>query len=279
MDAMRSILVALHGSDPDSAGQELAVAWAQRYNAEALGLAVVDNTVAAPIAVPIGGGAFKQAEEAGLIAGRRRLARMVQQAFTARCQTANVSFRVDQAEGVPHRIVADELQGHDVAIVDNQSPLEYGAGESPAHVLERLIRIAPRPVVSAPRAYCPGDTILVAFDGSTPSARALFGFIGSGLTSGLKVQVLTVDQDSEDSARSRAQRGIDYLQRHSIEVTFRPVVSDRPVSEVICDEAAQQHCDLLVMGPHGRPALVEFFLGSTTKEVIDNSTVPVFLFH
>lgn len=279
MTTIKSILVALHGSNPDSASHELAVAWAQRTGAEVTGLAVVDETVAEPAAVPIGGGAFKQEEETELLSERQRLAHVVQQAFAGRCRAAKVKFRVDQRAGVPHEIVADELQGHDVAVVDNQPPVEYGAGESPAQVLERLIRVSPRPIVSSPRDYHPGNGVLVAFDGSAPAAKAIFGLLGSGLGAFGRVRILTVDKDSEESARSRAQSGIDYLRRHEIDTGFQPVVSDRPVSELICEEADRQRCELIVMGPHGRSAFAELFLGSVTKKVIDHSGIPVFLYH
>lgn len=279
MNTIKSILVALHGSNPDSAAQELAINWARRYQAEVTGMAIVDQTVAEPAAVPLGGGAFKEEENEELLSQQRQLALRHQETFDGKCRAAKIEFRVDQREGVPHEIVAAELQRHDIAVVDRQMPADYGVGESPAEVLERLIRIAPRPVVSAPQQYHPGEGILIAFDGNRTAAKAIFGLLGSGLAASGRVRILTVDKKSDESAQSRAQTGIDYLRQHEIDVTFQPVVSDRPVAEVICEEAERQRCDLLVIGPHGRSAFVEFFFGSVTKKVIEHSTVPVFLYH
>jgi len=279
MHAIRSVLVALHASKPESPAQELAVRWASRSGAELTGLAVVDETVAEPAAVPIGGGAFKQEERDDLLSRRRRLVRESQDAFAGKCRAAKATFRVEERAGVPHEILAREVQAHDLAIVDREPPEEYGAGESPLEAIERLIKASSRPVVAVPDGHRPGSTALVAFDGSTPAARALFGWVGSGLASLGDAVLLTVDSESEQAARSRAQSGLDYLRRHQIDVAFRPVVSGRSVSEIICEEATRANCELIVMGPHGRSLFVEFFLGSVTKEVLGRAEVPVVLYH
>ncbi len=92
----------------------------------------------------------------------------------------------------------------------------------------------------------------MACDGSPPAAAALFGLLGSGLGSLGGVRLMTVDDDSEDSARRRAQSGLEYLRNRGIDATLQPVATDRPASEVICEEAERQRCDLIAMGPHGR---------------------------
>ncbi len=157
MHTVRSILVALHNVRPESAGQELAIAWAQRCGAGLTGLAVVDETVSEPTSVPIGEGAFRQEEKAELLSERRRLAGESPEAFARKCRAAEVPLTVDRLAGVPHEIVARQVTRYDEAAVDHQEPTDYGAGESPAEVLKRLIQIAPRPIVSAPPQYHPGD--------------------------------------------------------------------------------------------------------------------------
>ena len=45
--------------------------------------------------------------------------------------------------------------------------------------------------------------------------------------------------------------------------------------EAIVAHASEQHCDLLVMGSHGRSGLASLFLGSETNDVLKHTTVPV----
>jgi nucleotide-binding universal stress UspA family protein len=45
--------------------------------------------------------------------------------------------------------------------------------------------------------------------------------------------------------------------------------------EAIVEHAAEQRCDLLVMGSHGRSGLASLFLGSETQDVLKHTTLPV----
>lgn len=49
------------------------------------------------------------------------------------------------------------------------------------------------------------------------------------------------------------------------------------VAETICHLAESLSCDQIVMGTHGRSALVELFVGSITVKVLHLTTVPVLL--
>ena len=50
-----------------------------------------------------------------------------------------------------------------------------------------------------------------------------------------------------------------------------------PVCDVILDQIAAQHCDLVAMGTHGRRGLKRLTLGSDAELVVRRSTVPVLL--
>lgn len=279
MTTLRSILVSLHGTaGSPGPGLELALAWARRSGAELMGLGVIDETVAEPTAVPIGGTAFKQDEEAALISQREQSAREAQAVFAERCRAENIPFRGDVRSGVPHEVVAEEAQRHDLTVIQRHPADRYGAGESPAVLLEHLLKVFPRPVVAAPRSYLPGDGVLVAYDGSVQASRALFGLLGCGLRFLGDVHVVTVDAQSKEAACARAESGLEYLRRHEIATHFTPVVSEGSVSEVLCEEAQRRGCELIVMGARVRSPVVEFFLGSTTKKIVEHSPVPVFLF-
>ena len=53
----------------------------------------------------------------------------------------------------------------------------------------------------------------------------------------------------------------------------------RPPAEVILEQVRRLKAGLLVMGAYGQPALREFFLGSVTRKVLEESPVPLFLYH
>jgi nucleotide-binding universal stress UspA family protein len=279
MHELRSILTVLYNGDSESPAQEVAVDWATRTGASLTGLAIVDETVAQPQAVPVGGGAFKEEQDAALVDQKQQAAEAAKESFVRRCEESNLDFDVEIRSGVPHEVIGAELRRHDVSLIKKEPPTDYGVGESPSDAMARLIKTSSRPVVAVPEGHRGGDTIVVAFDGSPPASRALFALVGSGLPAIGNVTLLAVDEHSEQAARETAQCGLDYLQRHEIETTVQPIASDRSVAEIVCEEAERQRAALIVMGPHARSALVEFFYGSATKEAVERSKVPVFLYH
>jgi nucleotide-binding universal stress UspA family protein len=50
-----------------------------------------------------------------------------------------------------------------------------------------------------------------------------------------------------------------------------------PVCDVIVDQIAAQHCDLVVMGTHGRRGMKRLTLGSDAELVVRRASVPVLL--
>jgi nucleotide-binding universal stress UspA family protein len=48
---------------------------------------------------------------------------------------------------------------------------------------------------------------------------------------------------------------------------------------VILETVQMRDAGLLVMGAYGQPVLREFFLGSTTRTILEKCPVPVFLYH
>ena len=65
------------------------------------------------------------------------------------------------------------------------------------------------------------------------------------------------------------------LQPSSSNVPVERVAHGGPPGPVICWVAQQQHCDLIVMGTHGRKGLYHLLLGSVAEEVMRHARCPV----
>jgi len=147
------------------------------------------------------------------------------------------------------------------------STLESALFESGGPVL-----IAPP---SAPQRM--GDNILIAWNGSTEQARAT-AFAMPFLRQAKQITVLTVEGGSvpgpsgEEVAR--------WLKRNDIAalpVTMKP--GGRSVGEVILAYAASNGCDLVVKGAYTQSRLRQMIFGGTTRHIMNNATLPVFMAH
>jgi nucleotide-binding universal stress UspA family protein len=60
-------------------------------------------------------------------------------------------------------------------------------------------------------------------------------------------------------------------------LAYRAEVLTGPVAQTIAEYGESQGCDAIVMGSHGRGALMELFLGSVATKVVHLSRIPVTL--
>jgi nucleotide-binding universal stress UspA family protein len=137
--------------------------------------------------------------------------------------------------------------------------------------------------------------ILLPTDGSTASQAAVRA--GCELARALRAQVTgfhvaprfsaynyMLEQLSvtrEDYEREMEQAAESYLAfvRTAAEAAGLPcetayVHGDKPFREIV-NAARERHCDLIVMGSHGRSGFEKLLLGSQTQQVLVNSQIPV----
>lgn len=74
---------------------------------------------------------------------------------------------------------------------------------------------------------------------------------------------------------AKARQAAEAVAVHS-ETVLREVTGKR-VADVIVDQAGQHHCDLIVMGTHGRRGVARLTMGSDAEQVVRTSPVPVLL--
>ncbi len=119
---------------------------------------------------------------------------------------------------------------------------------------------------------------MIAYDGSVQAARVLAAFAATGLGDAGEVHVISARATASDAAE-RAERACAFLNRHKIKVIVHALASKSPPAEVILEHVRRLKAGLLVMGAYGQPVLREFFVGSVTRRLLEESSVPLFLYH
>lgn len=138
------------------------------------------------------------------------------------------------------------------------------------------------PVIAVPdtsTATRVGRNVLIAWNGSRESARALRDALPL-LTRAEQVSAVIVDHPA--AARDGEQAVEQFLRRHgcrSVNIQRLPE-GGRPPSEVILQHAAHAAgADLIVMGLYGHSRIREFILGGVSREMLDDSPIPLLLSH
>jgi nucleotide-binding universal stress UspA family protein len=163
---------------------------------------------------------------------------------------------------------------------DTENPPSIAAFTTP----EKVVVDAGTPILVVPTRGSFDDMgrhILVAWDGSRESARALRDAMPL-LQAAERVSLVAVDPDRQGHMHPNANPAelVAHLARHGVpakatEVSF----GEKNVANILLVHAAQLRADLLVMGAYGHPRLLEFWLGGTTQDLLERAVLPVLMSH
>ncbi len=278
---LRSMLIGLDGSPHSERALDLGIAWARRFDSKLVGVAVVDDPgIRGSEGMLLAEGYHGSIYKPLLMEARQHVERTLQQ-FVKRCKDSEVGFRAIEGEGTPYVEILQEAQAHDLVLLGQATHFEYGWGDQDDETLSRVVKDSPRPVVVVPReepVLKPQAVTLIGCDGSLPSSQAIASFVASGLDMLGPVMLLGIGEYAIDAERN-LHRAVEYFRAHDIEARPHPIVTKAPPAQVLLERAKDWNAGLLVLGAYGQPTLREFFLGSVTRTILRETTVPLFLNH
>jgi len=164
-------------------------------------------------------------------------------------------------------------------------PQPYGKGRSLADVTvaEAALLDSTAPVLILPagmRSVAPPKRVLLPWDQGAPAlaaARAAIPF----LVQAEEVVICVIDPTAQSSERSDPAGALAvFLNRHgaNVRISVIPSAGER-ISNVILTEARSQEADMIVMGGYGHSRMRQYFLGGTTRRMLENSHLPMFMAH
>jgi nucleotide-binding universal stress UspA family protein len=277
---LRSILIGLDGSAHSRTALSLGIDWARRSDALLVGLGIIDEpTIRGAETLLVGGQTFADPilYRERMADARRQVEQFLEQ-FALQCAEAGVAAKVLEDVGMPAEEIVLEAQRYDLVLLGQQTRFHFETHEDCNDTLCKVLKSSPRPVVVVPAVRHEGGPVLVAYDGSLQAAEALSDFQATGLAGlGLSpVQIVSIASDHSVAARN-AERAVDYLRFHEIRAESCPIVTGRSTSETLLEQIRLRNAGLVVMGAYGQSSLREFFLGSVTRSLLEDSPVPLFL--
>ncbi len=277
---MRSLLVGLDGSGDCLPAVDLGIKWAKRFDSLLVGIGVVDEPAIRGSQPEGKVSSTYQAAYDQLLKEARHNVEQVLERFAIRCSDENVSHKLLEDEGQPCERILTELQRYDLLILGCKTHFRYANGQHTCQTLEHVLRAASRPVVVAPKSLASvlPSGVVVAYDGSVQAARALQAFLASGLAGIGAIDIVSIHPNSSVEAARIADRAVEFLRFHNFEAERVPLVGNQAGRRFL-SHAKEKNAELLVMGAYGQPRVKEFFLGSATGTALEESSIPLFLFH
>lgn len=281
---IKSILVCLEGSASSKAATQAAIEIARESRSSVVGLAIIDEPdIRAGTPTGAWGSSYKHERDRHLLSDARSHAADWLAEFERCRQDADIPGRSLEIIGRPAESIIGEIGLHDLTVMGRDANFRFLTESKDSVTREKILRQANHPVLLIPESK-PGEsanlgqTVLVAYDDSDSSKRALNSFAKSGLAGSRKVHVVTVGEDGE-RAWDVAMKAVERLRSFGIDALTDNIVSPLPTSEALLQFGRQLGASLMVMGAFAHSRFAEMLHGSGTRAILEKSTAAICLQH
>ena len=276
---IKRILVALDMESDTPVATRYAVEIGKRYQARLTGLAVVD--MGSIEASSIGGGigtmyyADKLREQLTDDAREKALALTEQFARDSK----GVEHIEMVEEGVPFKRIVEDMKFHDLLVVGDDPHFFYSHPKSRTDTLTHVVENTIGPTLVVNETYREVRRVLVAYDGSSESARAMRRFATlAPFGTDLNVTVVMVHDGDVEATRFLLSQASSYLEAHGFSVTTS-AMEDKDAQQAILTATRTSEADLIVAGVHTKRTLTGKKLGHITEHLLKDTEIPVFMDH
>jgi nucleotide-binding universal stress UspA family protein len=272
---IKRILVGLGGTPYTPVAIQRAVMLAQSHEAELTGVTVLDTKRVRCE----GTGLVKAPNRDSLRVERMQIAlSQIQQCvgeFESACQAANVKHRVVEESGDAFSSLVDHARYHDLMVFGLRSIFEYDfmAG-APESLLIRLVGAGVRPLIAVSDRFRSMSRVLIAYNGSMESAKAMKQFVQMRLWPNAELKLMTF-HPSGDQADELLWAAAEYCRAHGFRVCHQSNPGDPRV--LLLPAATMWQADMIVMGNSARSVIVRKVLGDTLLATLRDTKIPLFL--
>ena len=271
------ILLGLDGSNYAEAAKEYACEIAKAQDAIITGVAIIDlpgiKSSSGP--VPLGGAHYEVQREEHLLEETQEKAKAILEQFAHTCEARNIKTELHADTGSPFSEIIEESKFHDFTVIGKKSYFGYTDHET-FGTLEKILKNGLTPVLAVPNSVRPIEKVLVAYDNSVPAAKVVHMFLLLSIWNTCDITLLHVSENTE-AAEKLLDNLSNFFQGYGIKPNL--VTQGGIPDTVIKSYITENDIDLLVMGAYGRKSVREFFVGSVTQHLIQETEIPLFLYH
>ncbi|MEN8154034.1 MAG: universal stress protein [Acidobacteriota bacterium] len=278
---VRRILVPLDGSDYSKVATRVAIRIAKKNKSVVIGLGVVDTEEIEESAIGAGIGSSYYAEHLQNFKKNEALGKIKNflDEFEDECNKGKVSYERYSKSGDPVDEIIEFGKTSDLIVTGLRTFFHFETTPEPGDTLKELLESGVCPIFAVPeKNFRNSGKVLFAYDNSVSAAKAMKKYVQLIKSNPFvkKVYVLNVNDDLDES-NTILNNVEKYFKSHKLKVEkVRKVGKPR---EEIVKFARDNNIITVVMGAYGNNGLQKMFFGRTSKNIIDEGTIPVFVYH
>ncbi|MFN3582203.1 MAG: universal stress protein, partial [Pseudomonas sp.] len=205
----------------------------------------------------------------------REQGRLMLEAAVARAQADGVAEPVvRQRHGDLVETLAELEQDIRLLVIGREGEEGDSVGGHVGSHLESVIRTMHRPILVTAGAFRDPKSVMLAFDNGPSTRKGVEMISASPLFNGLPIHLVMVGADTNDaweainSAKQRLEKA-----GHQVEASIRA----GDVEDVLLGYEEEHDIDMIVMGAYGHSRIRQFFVGSTTTNILTRTQRPLLL--
>ncbi len=182
-----------------------------------------------------------------------------------KCNSAGISFTRTTKEGVVGKEIVESAKRCDMISMGMAGEHAFWRDAFLGSNLESVVRQTHKPVLVTPEKYKKITKIIVAYDASSFSSKALTAGADIAEQMKLPLTIVTVSDDKKAGEDILSQAD-DSLKDYKI--TYNKVLEGGETVSVILELCKDGSYDLLAMGAYGHSKIRELIIGNTTVQIM-----------
>jgi len=275
---IKRILVGLDGSSYSKSASQLASMMAKKNDGVVVGVASLDirGIERSMGPVPLGGSYFaEQVIDLKFQKEEKKIKGYLNE-FEHFCQENQVKYELVFRVGVPSEQLIEEGKTADVIILGLQTYFRFDS--MPGNTLKKLMKSGVCPIIAVPEHINTFYNVLIAYDGSLGSAKAMRSFVqlANSLSVANKLVLVNIN-DNNSIGKKLLDEAQKYLAAYGLSVQ-QHLCSGEP-KEKIYEIAQDMQPTLIVIGNFGNSKLQDLMWGSTTSYFVNIGDIPLLVHH
>lgn len=276
---IKKILVPLDASIYTEGATETACRIAQAHQAEIAGVAVLDSPEIRSSVIPAIGPYYPMMVDAvhAKIKHAEQVLEESLERFAKTCEEAGVKHFETEYEGIPATKLLESSIFFDLVVLGLETSFHFETRGGRGDTLDKMLDNTATPILAVPPTGMGSlQRVLVTFDGSFGSSRALRDFLIMAKPFDPEITILTAELKPEKS-EFLLENARNLLTSHGFS-KVETVAREEPVEKAV-DDAMLDGMDLVVAGIHSRHRIKDLFVGSFATKLIKRGNTALFLSH